>query len=206
MAEENNSTTTVVTRVTKEKETGEHPMMSYTAVTTHRAMAQAFMSEILRVARRIMPDHELSIEELVSICHVALDNRERGVVMLEGKHLRGRIAEQLSRADRYQETFSVQVISWDKQSGKVDYDSVVDTLCERLRKTDLMFLFKSRIVLLLPHTGADSCNKLGDRIHCLIQAAFDHPEDIIIDRLTYPWPEIARASEVLDWVEDKIRS
>ncbi|MDD5305718.1 MAG: hypothetical protein PHU25_00215 [Deltaproteobacteria bacterium] len=206
MAEETSGIMTGVTRVTKEKETGEHPMMSYTAVTTHRSMAQAFVGELLRVARRIMPDHELSIEDLVSVCHVALDTREHGVVMLEGKHLRGRVAEQISRADRYQETFSVQVIGWDKESGKVDYDSVVDTLCERLRKTDLMFLFKSRLVLLLPHTGAEASARLADRIRRLIEVAFANPNDIVIDRLTYPSPEIARASEVLDWVEDKIRS
>jgi len=45
MSDERTGSTTVVTKVTRDKETGEHPIMSFTAVTTHRTMAEAFIRE-----------------------------------------------------------------------------------------------------------------------------------------------------------------
>ncbi|MFO8073113.1 MAG: hypothetical protein R6V85_14675 [Polyangia bacterium] len=205
MSEQGTGSSTVVTRVTKDKK-DDHPSMSYTAVTTHREMAEAFVRELLRVGQKIIPDHELDIEDLISICHAALDRREDGVQMLEGRHLRGRIGEQLSRADRYGEAFSVMVLGFDDSPDETTYEAVVDTLYERMRKTDLVFLFKARIVLILPHTNGRQIDQFNERIDGLLAAAFGMPPLISRDTLTYPSEGLPKPSAMLDWVEDKLRT
>jgi len=196
---------TVVTRVTGKRDTDTHPMMSYTAVTSHREMAVAFVRELIRHGNRIMNDHELSIEDLVSICHLALAQRETGVMMLEGRHLRGRVSEQISRADRYNEPFSLMFVKLNASLDRSGYDSVVDTLCERMRKTDLMFIFKSRLALILPHTLKDPCATLATRVQQLLETAVATGIIDGIPTLTYPDPEITSRSQVLDWAEDQLR-
>ena len=85
------------------------------------------------------------------------------------------------------------------------YDAVVDTLCERMRKTDLMFLFKYRIVLILPHTKAEGCEILSRRIQELLGPAMKEMK-IEMSFTTYPSEQFATGTEVLDWAEDKIRT
>jgi len=209
MANEKSTTeekgSTVVTRVTGKKDTDVHPMMSYTAVTSHREMAVAFVRELLRHGNRIMNDHELTIEDLVTICHLALSQRETGVMMLEGRHLRARVSEQISRADRYNEPFSVMFVRLNASLDRSGYDSVVDTLCERMRKTDMLFIFKSRLALILPHTLKDPCAILAARVQQLLETAVATGIIDGIPTLTYPDPEITARSQVLDWAEDQLR-
>lgn len=200
-----NDGSTVVTRVSSNKDSSVQPMMSYTAVTTHREMAEAFVNELIRMGQRIMPDHDLTVEDLVSICHIALDKKDAGVVMLEGRHLRGRISEQLSRGDRYKEPFSLMVLRLSSETTRTEYEAVVDTLCERMRKTDLMFMFKSKIVLILPHTIKDNCGILAERIEHLLKEAVNTGIQVDINHLTYPDPGIESKSVVLDWTEDQLR-
>jgi len=201
-----NQGSTVVTRVTNEKKGSDvHPLMSYTAVTSHREMAVAFVRELIRHGNRIMNDHELSIEDLVTICHLALERRETGVMMLEGRHLRGRVSEQISRADRYKEPFSLMFLKLNAALDRSGYDSVVDTLCERMRKTDLMFIFKTRIALILPHTLKEPCAVLAARVQELLETAVTTGIIDGIPTLTYPDPEITARSQVLDWAEDQLR-
>ncbi len=205
MTEDVSRRSTVVTRVSANKETGETPSMSYTAVTTHRTMAEAFVRKLLEAGQRIISDRDLTLEDLLAIYHLANDRREESVTMLEGRHMRGRVGDQLSRADRYGEPFSLMVLGLDQIPDRAAYDSVVDTLHERMRKTDLVFLFKTRIVLLLPHTNSPQVTQLTERLTGLLAAAFEVPPQIPLDSLTYPSPDIERSSAVLDWVEDHLR-
>jgi hypothetical protein len=203
---QNEITTTTVTRTRETRGTGEYPIMSYTAVTSHQAMAEAFIKELLRVGQRIMPDKELTIEDILAICHLALDHGERGAMILEGRHLRFRIADQISRAERYKETVSLLVLKLDDITHMSIYDSIVDTLCERMRKTDLLFLFRQRIALLLPHTDLISCQKLHERVELLLNTTLEKNQNVGIATLTYPSPDIGKGTQVLDWVEDQLRT
>jgi hypothetical protein len=175
-------------------------------VTSHREMATAFVKELLRHGNKIMHDHELTIEDLVAICHLAMERREKGVTMLEGRHLRGRVSEQISRADRYNEPFSLMIVKLVPSLDVTSYDSVVDTLCERMRKTDLMFIFKSRVVLLLPHTAKEPCSLFAARVKQLLETAVTAGAFEVIESITYPDPDITSRSHVLDWAEDALRS
>ncbi|MDJ0765215.1 MAG: hypothetical protein QNJ97_19700 [Myxococcota bacterium] len=204
MSEDTSNRTTSISQERKKKRAGESPLMSYTAVTSQNRMAQAFVDELIRVGKKMLPDRDLSIEDLISICQVALQNKTKAFVMLEGRHLRGRISDQMSRANRYGEFFSLLVLKLEDLKNKNDYDSVVDTLCERMRRTDLMFLFKSRVVLVLPHTKKEACLGLRRRINDLIGETL-RPA-IEYATLTYPDPQITKKSHVLDWAEDQLRT
>ena len=198
------------TKVAKNKESGtaDHPLMSFTAVTTHKSMAAAFVKELIKAGQRMLPDKDLSPEDLLTICHVALDKREHGAIMLEGRHLRGRIGEQLSRAQRYKEPFSLLVLKFESGITPITYDAIVDTLCERMRDTDLMFLFKYRVVLLLPHTAQEAVQKLSTRILGLLETNVEWPANLgrlEMATATFPDPEFHTASKMLDWAEDQIR-
>jgi hypothetical protein len=75
--------TTVAKNNAGQEKGGDHPIMSYTAVTSHQAMAKAFLKELLIVGQNMLPDCKLTVDELLSICHVALDKREHGSVVLD---------------------------------------------------------------------------------------------------------------------------
>ncbi len=205
MGKDPTSGSSTITSLTKKRDPADHPLMSYTAVTSHQSMAEAFLEELISLGQKIMPDHVLTITDVLSICKVALKQGGPGVVVLEGRHLRGRISEQLSRADRYKESFSVLVLQFDNADDGNVYDSMVDTLCERMRKTDLLFLFRSRIVLVLPHTEAHACIALQKRILSLVDDAMNPKPEIGFHALTYPNPDLSRSMKVLDWVEDRLR-
>jgi hypothetical protein len=197
---------TVVTRVSSQEKPREHPRMSITAVTSHQSMAEAFVRELIAHGQRLVPDHDLTLADLATICHVAMDKGEAGITMLEGRHLRGRVGEQISRANRYDEPFSLIALKFSERPKPAVYDSVVDTLCERMRKSDLMFLFKTRLILVLPHTPKEACEMLKGRIKGLLEAAYSPPPEIDMAGTTYPDPEIEHANEVLDWCEDQLRT
>ena len=199
--------TTAVTKVSRQQRPSDHPIMSYTAVTSHQAMAEAFVMEVLRNAQSIIPDHHLSAEELITIFQLALNTQtDRSITMVSGRHLRARITEQVSRAQRYQEPFSLLVLNLDHVRAEEDYDAIVDTLRERMRQTDLIFLFKHRIVLLLPHTNVKPCKILQGRIEQLLKECLDTLPDIATSHLTFPNTSMKNAMEVLDWAENRLRS
>jgi hypothetical protein len=200
---------TTVTKISaKKKPHNERPLMSYTAVTSRREMAEAFVTELLTLGRKIMPDHDLTTEDIIEICHLTLTKRNRGVVMLEGRHLRGRVGEQVSRANRYKEPFSLLVLKLDGAvRNTANYDAVIDTLCERMRQTDIMFLFKSRLVLILPHTPTGAREMLVERIRLLVNDALkDIAPPIDLSGMTYPDAQFPKTQAVLDWVEDHLRT
>lgn len=181
--------------------------MSFTAVTSHKAMAEAFVNELTRVAKQIIPERPLSAEDIVNICQIALqDKPDQSITMVGGRHLRARISEQVSRAKRYKEPFSLVVLNLANLTDKDDYDAIVDTLRERMRMTDLMFLFKYRIALLLPHTAKDACDILINRIQELIKICLVNMPNIDVTALTCPHPDFTRTSDVLDWAENQLRS
>ncbi len=202
-----NDNSTAVTKISVTKKASAQPLMSYTAVTSHQAMAAAFVSEVLRSAQQLIPDRELTAEDVFSIFQRALfDDRERSITLVSGRHLRSRISEQISRAKRYNEPFSMVALNLDHVTAPEDYDSIVDTLRERMRQTDLIFLFKHRIVLLLPHTEKASCQILEGRIHQLLKSCLQDLPEVETSCMTYPDSGIEKGMEVLDWAENQLRS
>ena len=196
---------TAVTKISSSQKSDSHPLMSFTAVMTHQAMAEAFINELTRVAQKIIPDRDVTPHDIFNICQLALNDKiENSVTMVGGRHLRARITEQVSRARRYKEPFSLIAMNLDNISTPEDYESIVDTLRERMRHTDLLFLFKVRIVILLPHTEENSCSLLVGRIRTLIEQCLDKIPKIDMHYLTYPHPDMVKTSQILDWAENQL--
>lgn len=201
-----NENSTAVTKIEASKKVPTQPLMSFTAVTSHQAMASAFVSELLRSAQNLIPDRTLSAEDVMSIFQRALyDDKERSITMVSGRHLRSRISEQISRAKRYNEPFSLVALNLDNIIDPQDYDAIVDTLRERMRQTDLIFLFKYRIVLLLPHTEKPASRMLEERIRVLLKDCLINLPPVETASMTYPDPEIEKGMDVLDWAENQLR-
>lgn len=199
------SDTTTVTRAAGKKDPSEHPVMSYTAVTGYKPMAEALVNRLIAHARTLVQDHDLTAADLIRICQVALDEATEGGHVIEGRHLRSRINEQLSRAERYKEPFSLLVINLTADLDEAAHDSLVDALIERMRETDMLFAFKSKIVLLLPHTPKSGATHLVDRVQALLEGACASGPKISCRSLTFPDPAFSRRAEVLDWTEDQLR-
>jgi hypothetical protein len=77
---------------------------------------------------------------------------------------------------------------------------------ERLRKTDMVFLYKRRFALVLPRMRAESLEPLIERVRELV--AVGAGEDVVegIDALVYPDEQHAETQAVLDWAEDQLRT
>jgi len=191
---------------TEEDDGVDLPMMSYTAVSSHPAMAEAFVNQIIRLANQMVSDHELTALELMKICQFSLSRRESSRSVEQGRHLRRRIKEQISRADRYREPFSMIAFRLDNVGPQSEYDSIVDTIFERVRQTDLIFLFKTRVLLILPHTVKESRDVLRKRIYQLLETTLAEHAVIEYDEMTYPDPRFKKGTEVLDWSEDQLRT
>lgn len=205
MSQDSMDTTDVITTTNKDK-SPDISLMNYTAVTSHPAMAEAFIDQLLRMGNHVIPDHELTAEDLLKICQVSLERRDEGISVEEGRDLRRRVDEQVSRADRYSEPFSMIILKLQKDASSGTYDSVVDTLCERMRQTDFIFLFKTRIALILPHTLRESREILKKRICELLETAIADSKSIEFAESTYPDPSFKKGSDVLDWSEDQLRT
>lgn len=205
MSTEDNDRPTAVTRLSKAKST-DYPTMSFTAVTSHRVMAEAFVSELLRAANNIIPDHTLNIHDLLHICQLSLRKAtDDAITMVGGRHLRSRIADQVSRANRYEEPFSLVILNLNEVNQQEDYDAIVDTLKERMRQTDLIFLFKSRIALMLPHTDKPACDLLISRILELVKKCLIQGPRLTANSITYPHQTLHSVDEILDWTENCLR-
>lgn len=177
----------------------------YSDLTSHQTVAEAFIKELLRTGQTIVSDHVLLPEDLLTICQKAMDQTNPGAVVAGGRQLRGRISEQLSRADRYNEPFSILALRIENADDRHGYEALVDTLCERMRNTDLMFLFKSRIVLILPYTTDNACRTFSRRVKDLLDTSLFMNAGVRFSCATYPSDEFSCGFDVLDWTEDMLR-
>ena len=178
---------------------------TYTAVTTQGALAAELVHHILGFCERLIADRKLTIEDLITICHAAMETESNGVRLLEGKFMRGRISEQLSRTKRYGEKFSMVAIKLSHQIRNSQYDALLDVLRERLRTSDMVFTFRHRIMLILPHATDNNTDLLIKRIKNLVDASFRSTPIIDVAKLNFPSAEITRSSQILDWAEDQLR-
>jgi hypothetical protein len=203
------STTTSTTGLTLGKADSQQvlvlPLMSFTAVSTDREMASSFVRQLLHAAGKMIPTREWSTQDLRDILTFVLEGGVEPVPMLEGRYLRKRLKEQLARAERYQEPFSVMFVSVAETADSIHHQSLIDLLMERLRRSDMVFLYRRKAAIILPHTNEKAAEGLIARIRSLAKATI--PPDVDMELLvrTYPGSDFGSPSEVLDWAEDQLR-
>lgn len=181
------------------------PLMSYTAITTDREMATSFVRQLLQAASKMIPTREWSAQDLRDILGFVLEGGVDPVPTLEGRYLRKRLKEQLARAERYSEPFSLMFVSLGENADAIHHQGLVDLLMERLRRSDMVFLYRRRVAIILPHTNEKAAEGLIARIRTLAAATI--PPEVAIETLvrTYPSAEFSHPAEVLDWAEDQLR-
>ena len=147
----------------------EFPEMSFTAITGNREMAGSFSRYLLAAAAKMVP-RQWSVQDLNDILNFVLEGGDTPVQFIEGRYLRKRIREQIARAERYKEPFAIMVLSLSDDVDADGNESLVDMLTERLRRSDMVFLYRHRVAILLPHTPFGVLAKLEERISKLSKA------------------------------------
>ena len=179
--------------------------VDFEALTTDPEAAKRFVTEIVHRAVQLVGDREWSTEDLRDVIEFALRSELPPIRILEGRHFRKRLKEEIARAERYSTAFSLVVATLVTEQPQEVYDSIVGALEERLRRTDMVFLYKRRFAILLPHTGAPIAEKLLGRIRALIGAVVAPGTELRMELQTYPAREIEGPRAMLDWAEDRLR-
>ena len=168
-------------------------------------LAQRFARRLAASAQKLFPAREWSPEDLRDVLEVAVHGTaQQSARLLEGRYFRKRLREQVNLADRYGDTFAVVVISMVRDVNEGVYASILDAVTERLRRTDLVFLYSRRFALVLPRMRAAGLGPLITRVRELVDVGAGSGAIERISSLVYPDPAYEGA-EVLDWAEDQLR-
>lgn len=170
------------------------------------ATAQKLARRLVEAAREASPGRAWSIEDLRDVLDVAVTGpREDGVRVLEGRYFRKRLREQCALAERYRDPFACIVVRMPTEAQAGAHQTVLDAVSERLRRTDMVFVYKRRLAVVLPRMRRDSVGPLVDRIRDLLVASTNERAVEGIEVLCYPDPALADTQAVLDWAEDQLR-
>jgi hypothetical protein len=170
------------------------------------ALAQRFARMLTKAAREIAPGRDWSPDDLRDALEVAVHGTgQESARVLEGRYFRKRLREQVNLADRYGDSFAVVVITTVKGVSEGVYSSVLDAVTERLRRTDMVFLYKRRFALVLPRMRPASLEPLIERVQELVAVGAGDATLERIDSLCYPTDEVEDKGGVLDWAEDRLR-
>jgi hypothetical protein len=182
------------------------PVFDFESISKEQKSAERFVRRLLDAAALLVPDREWTEEDLREIIELAGASATDAVPVLSARQYRKRLREEATRADRYKQTFSTMIVRLAEKGEDEDYASVLDALIERLRKTDLVFLYKRHVAILLPHTGAPVLITLVGRIRALIAAvASVDADEIGIASCSYPSREMPSAETLLVWADGNLK-
>src|SRR5688500_12279237 len=83
--------------------------------------------------------------------------------------------------------------------------SALDAGVERLRPSDMVFVYKRRLALILPRMRPEALPPLVERVSRLVSIGAGETWVEGIHTLLFPDPDIKETQEVLDWAEDHLR-
>jgi hypothetical protein len=170
-------------------------------------VAQRVARHLAAAAHEIAPGREWSIEDLRDVLEAACTAGPRadGVRVLEGRYFRKRLRDQCALAERYGDPFALVVYRLRDGDDTASYARLLDQITERLRRTDMVFVYRRRFAILLPRMRATSLDSLIGRVAGLLD-----PEPCAelvesVERLTFPDDAFEDTQAVLDWAEDQLR-
>lgn len=170
-------------------------------------LAQRIARQIVELAEDVVPGRRWSVEDVRDILDSAVrGRRDQGVRIVEGRYFRKRVREQCALADRYGDPFAVVVIALHTEPQEGVYQSVLDAIVERLRRTDMVFLYKRRFALVLPRMRRESLAPLVERVRELIHVGAGEGVIENIESIVYPDAHHKDTQSVLDWAEDQLRT
>lgn len=171
------------------------------------ALARRVARQLAEAAREISPGREWTPEDLRDLLEAAVRGpRQDEVPVLEGRFLRKRLREQCALAERYGDTFGLVVLALAPEPSPGTYASVLDAVLERLRRTDMVFLYRRRYAILLPRIAPNVLPQLADRLRALIEVGAGDGCVEAVHTLAFPDDDVADTASVLDWAEDRLRA
>ena len=169
-------------------------------------VASRFAQQLAAAARELSPGRPWTPEDLREVLEVAVQDVAQGAArILQGRYFRARLKEHTDLADRYGDEFSVVVISVSREVHTGDYSSVLDAVTERLRRTDMVFLYRRRFAIILPRLGERTLVSMLERIQALVAVGAGAKAIERIAGGTYPSSRFKDARGILDWSEDQLR-
>ncbi|MBI2891961.1 MAG: hypothetical protein HYY06_00300 [Deltaproteobacteria bacterium] len=182
-------------------------ILDYKSVTTDPKVAGRFARRLVDEAARLVPEKEWTVEDVRDVLSFAASGDDAAVPVLDARQYRKRLREEVARAERYKQTFSTMIVGVDGTDGGDEvYSSVLDALIERLRKTDMVFLYKRHLAIIMPHTAAPVLSTLVGRIRALIAAvAATEVEQVLIDATSFPSRDFASGQAFLEWADGKLK-
>ncbi|MEM6962169.1 MAG: hypothetical protein AAF550_10590 [Myxococcota bacterium] len=170
-------------------------------------LVKKFASMIVAQVQEFAPGRRWTLEDLKDV----LDNAAQGAEqqtraqVLAGRHFRKKLREQSHLAARHGDRFSCVVLSLDELCVDDEYPSVLDAVLDRLRGSDMVFLYRRKLALILPGLGSEALTPLLDRVQALVSFGSGESTLASIDALVCPNDIIETTEAVLDWAENRLR-
>jgi len=203
---------TTVTEAAKRLGIDLHPLEQASADALKRdpVLAQQFARRLALAAKDIVPGVEWSMEELRAVLEVAvLGATSEPMRVVEGRYLRKRVREQCAYSERYGEPFALLVMQLAPEPSDGVYRAALDVIAERLRRSDMIAIYKRRVAFLLPRMDPSAVPALTERIRGAFDAAVAAPDVkatvLDVPTLVFPDPVCSDTQSVLDWLEDQLR-
>jgi hypothetical protein len=169
-------------------------------------LAQQFARRLALAAKEIAPNANWSVEDLRDVLEVAVQGTgTEGVRVVEGRYLRKRVREQCAFTERYGEPFALVVVQLVPEPYEGLYAKVVESVVEKLRRTDMIAIYRRRFALLLPRMEVAALGSLLDRIAARVDQVTGKKVVEGVDGQMYPDPAFPDTQSVLDWLEDHLR-
>jgi hypothetical protein len=170
-------------------------------------LVERIAGRMIELADAIVPGRSWSMEEARDILAAALRARQdHGVRIEEGRYFRKRLRELCALARDCGDPFAVAVVTLREDSDEGDRQSVLDAVVERLRRPDMVFVYRRRFALLLPGMRAAQLSALFARARDLVRVGAGEQTLEEIDTLACPDPAFPETSDILDWAEDRLRN
>jgi hypothetical protein len=169
-------------------------------------LAQQFARRLALAAKDLAPNATWSVEDLRDVLEVAVQGAGlEGVRVVEGRYLRKRVREQCAFAERYGEPFALVVVQLVPEPREGMYASVVESVVEKLRRTDMIAVYRRRFALLLPRMDQAALGGLLDRIAARVDQVAGKKVVETAEGTVFPDPSVPDTQAVLDWLEDHLR-
>lgn len=175
------------------------------AICANPALARRLARRLAEAAREIAPGREWSVEDLRDLMEAAVMGKAEEARVLEGRQFRKRLRDQCSLAERYGDKFACVIVALAAEREPGTYASVLDAVVERLRQTDMVFVYKRRFAMILPRMRPEAVGPLVERVRRLVAVGAGWDAVDGIHTLLFPDAAIAEPQEVLDWAEDHLR-
>lgn len=170
-------------------------------------LAQRIAKQVADLATEVIPGRRWSIEDLRDILDAAVRRRgsDHGRIV-EGRYFRKRVREQCALSERYGDSFAVIVMALAQEPAPGRYASALEEVVPRLRRGDMVFLYRRRFALVLPRVERAALAALIERVGKLVREGAGAEVIEKVDALVYPDPERNDTQSVLDWAEDQLRT